>query len=102
MRRTAVRHLPGGGSACLFPDTFSKRLSVVNKPGKHRCRRRAKTAEKCPMILVGGLSSYAPGSKLAEKNSHMMGGSYYRDYAKILREKGIPAYESTQAPYSSN
>lgn len=54
------------------------------------------------MILVGGLSSYAPDSKLAEKNSHMMGGSYYRDYAKILRGKGIPAYESTQAPYSSN
>lgn len=54
------------------------------------------------MILVGGLSSYAPDSKLAEKNGHMMGGSYYRDYAKILREKGIPAYESTQAPYSSN
>ncbi len=62
----------------------------------------SKTAEKRPMILVGGLSSYAPDSKLAEKNGHMMGGSYYRDYAKILREKGIPAYESTQAPYSSN
>ena len=54
------------------------------------------------MILVGGLSSYAPDSKLAEKNGHMMGCSYYRDYAKILREKGIPAYESTQAPYRSN
>ncbi|MDD5886632.1 MAG: hypothetical protein PUC71_03825 [Oscillospiraceae bacterium] len=62
----------------------------------------SKTAEKRPMILVGGPSSYAPDSKLAEKNGHMMGCSYYRDYAKILREKGIPAYESTQAPYRSN
>ena len=55
-----------------------------------------------PMILVGGLSSYSPDSKLGNLVGHYMGGIAAHDYAEKMRGRGITAYESTQSPFGSN